>query len=259
MQTRFPREKWLLLLHSVKALPMWVSDSCVTGMAKTKRELNALGDPGNSAELSISRERASWGQCTEKSLLLFRALHPYLAIACKLPWHWRRKGFQIFFWYLRNLWLKAIWGFPMVQLMWAAQAFPKIAPALLPLPGISGTTNLTYLNLFSLQLNQWTKWSVYDIAGKMGCVRRERWKEDGVCSFWLGQTLSLRNHIPDTSKQLLSAWDCPTHSLADPNTPLILRQFSGFFVLPELMIIRHQHIYCAILHGLGNSRMDLIN
>lgn len=72
-------------------------------------------------------------------------------------------------------------------------------------------------------------------------------------------SLNLRDHSPETSKQLLLAWDCSTRSLANPNIPLILRQFSGFFVLPELTIIRYQHSYCAIQHCSGNSRMDLIN
>ena len=76
---------------------VWVSDGHVTGMAKTDRELNALSAHGNSAELNISTERASWGQCTDKNLLLIRASHSYLAIAHEVAWLWRRKGSQIFF------------------------------------------------------------------------------------------------------------------------------------------------------------------
>jgi len=92
----------------------------------------------------------------------------------------------------------------------------------------------------------------------MGHACRGRWK-GGIRSFRPRQSLCLRNHIPGTSKQLLLAWDCSARSLADPNTSLMLRQFSRFFVLAELMIIRYRRMYCAVLYGLGDSCMDLIN
>lgn len=182
-----------------------------------------------------------------RSLLLFRASPPYLATA-----HWgtmtpEGKGSQIFFWYPRNLGLKAtriFWGSRYV----GCSGFAQTTSAFLQLPAFP---KLVHFSVGSI--NKTSK------VEQMGCACRVGWKEGRGLSFWLQHSLSLRNHIPETSTQELLDWDCSTHFSADPSIPLAWRQFSGCFVLPELMIIRYRHIYCAIQCCLSNSRMDLIN